>query len=72
MPFDIISSCQNLFARFNRTYSDNGPEVLDSEEIKMANKAGFSLFTLTENMTEDKFFDEWLKCAPLDEQSAEA
>lgn len=72
MSFDIINSCQDLFARFNRTCSDNGPEVLDSEEIKLANKAGFSIFTLKENMTEDEFFDEYLKCAPSDEEGTEA
>lgn len=70
--FDITDSYAKLFNRFNSKVSDNGEEVLDKEEIQKAKQAGFNLFELKENMTEDEFFDAYLECAPLDENSEEA
>lgn len=54
---DVIRAAEVLFARINTTKSTDGKnEILDKNEIQMANSLGFgSLFELKEGMTLAEF-----------------
>jgi len=53
---DIINAGRQLFARINTVKAENGQaEKLDANEIAQAKAFGFSLFNLTNDMTEEEF-----------------
>lgn len=57
---EVISAGRQLFARINTVTSDNGgKEKLDAGEIAKAKELGFSMFNLTEGMTEADFILEY-------------
>ncbi len=70
---EVTSAGRQLFARINTVKANDGQgEKLDTKEIAQAEAFGFSMFNLTNNMTETEFVNLYNKIEFKNEQEEKA